>query len=283
MTMMSKHQQRPADGGYNYLSPLFFILLAVCGNPIAIMAQDRIESRLLTPKDADNLLGQGSTLLVDVRSETEFSRVRIPASINIPAHFLRTKSYLKKTRTILINEGFDYQALLKLAQHLNKKGFDMYVVAGGIAAWAQQKLELQRELLEQNELHDVPSSIIARLQNTDGFIKTIIDVSREDSADQPLFTHRFPIRSAEDVSRLKNHLAQLKLDYTSGICLVNDNGDYNQLQSLLELPSPTLFFLKGGRDEYRQFRQRHAASLRPRKSRLQTIGGCAGCPPEPDD
>lgn len=248
---------------------------------VQIQVQD--DPRLISAAEAKTMAAEVGTLVVDVRHEAAFTRLRIPDSINIPTHFLRTKSYLKNCTTILVDEGYENHSLLKIADRLNTKGFNMYVLAGGIAAWHQQKFDLHGDLLQQKDLHFIDSRSIARLTQKDFLANTIIDVSPAHRDELAMFENHFPVGNSQDILQLQEHLVRQSRNKTSIVYLVNETGDYSRVLDILQLPSPTVFFLQGGRIDYQQFMQQHEASLRPRESRLQTIGGCESCPPEAED
>ena len=54
------------------------------------------------------LSSEQKIVLVDVRGRKEFNRFRIPGSINIPLHFIKTKTFLRTKSLVLVNEGYCY-------------------------------------------------------------------------------------------------------------------------------------------------------------------------------
>ena len=73
--------------------------------------------------------------LVDVRSKKDFERLHIPSSINIPLFAVKTKTYLKSARLVLVNEGFRYAELANECRRLTERGLKMSILDGGLPAW----------------------------------------------------------------------------------------------------------------------------------------------------
>ena len=218
------------------------------------------------------------TIFVDVRSEQQFEIIRIPASINIPAHFLRTKKYLQAMNVILVDEGYDPGALIQVGEKLNEQGFHISILAGGIAAWQQQKKELMGEEFAGRVLHFMPASAFKKTIEG-SFVKALINVS-ETALDTPFpDTKHLPITKPQDTQKAMQFITDLQLDEKSGVLLFTQQGDYGLFSTLPESANfPTIFFLTGGFAAYSEFAKQHQAMLQPRESRLKTIGGCETCP-----
>ncbi|WP_275097981.1 rhodanese-like domain-containing protein [Sedimenticola hydrogenitrophicus] len=76
--------------------------------------------------------------VVDVRPSQLYRLSHIPNSINIPEYAIRTKSYLTTERLLLVNDGQNYESIIKTCQRLKKSGFkDVSVLIGGISLWAE--------------------------------------------------------------------------------------------------------------------------------------------------
>ena len=93
--------------------------------------------------------------LLDVRSQEEFERLRIPGSINLPLHAIKTKFVLKSFFIVLINEGFNYAALENECRHLRELGFKTFILNGGLAAWERHGNRLAGDLFALEEMRVV--------------------------------------------------------------------------------------------------------------------------------
>ena len=83
--------------------------------------------RYCKPKEKQEIM------LIDVRKEADFERCRIPGSLNIPLHTLKTKAFLKSKPLALINKGYNSGTLEKKCLRLMEAGFtDVSFVIGGL-------------------------------------------------------------------------------------------------------------------------------------------------------
>lgn len=85
-------------------------------------------------------------VLVDIRSEDDFLRCRIPGSINIPLAFIKTKAFLKKKALVLVSQGYDQRYMKAECRRLKQGGFEAAILLGGIFAWRQAGGKLAGDL-----------------------------------------------------------------------------------------------------------------------------------------
>ena len=80
----------------------------------------------------------GGTLWVDVRSAEAYGRARIPGSLQIPLHAVKTKGFLKDRRVVLVDEGHGSFRLEEECRKLREMGFsNLSLWHGGMNAWRQ--------------------------------------------------------------------------------------------------------------------------------------------------
>lgn len=92
-------------------------------------------------------------LLIDVRTEEEYSINHIPGSINIPLESLRqdSKTIHKDTPIVLIcSVGI---RSYKGCRILQQKGFNVFSLNGGINIWRNFQKDVDEDLCEQEESH----------------------------------------------------------------------------------------------------------------------------------
>ena len=91
-----------------------------------------------------SLINKQNALVVDVRAQKDFKRVRIANSVNIPANEIQNRlGELSKDRTIIVvdNSGNMSAAASKL---LRGVGFTkVYVLDSGLVGWMRDKLPLE--------------------------------------------------------------------------------------------------------------------------------------------
>jgi rhodanese-related sulfurtransferase len=223
------------------------------------------------------------TIYVDTRREKEFLAAHIPSSVNIPLHFVKAKAYLKGMKTILINQGYNLEQLRREGGILQQRGFEVAILAGGIAAWHQQGQPFESESFTEQDFSLISGTELMQ-KNSSSFFKLLLDISvvdQQGAEKQSVFPGtvlRHPVSSKEDVARLLDVVEDHSLDERNSILILEENGDYSQLESLTKRCKPTVFFLKGGLQEYQRQLERQRAMLQPREKRLKKVGGCSSCP-----
>lgn len=99
---------------------------------------------MVSSEQAVSLINKQNALVVDVRAQKDFKRVRIANSVNIPANEIQNRlGELSKDRTIIVvdNSGNMSAAASKL---LRGVGFTkVYVLDSGLIGWMRDKLPLE--------------------------------------------------------------------------------------------------------------------------------------------
>ena len=99
---------------------------------------------MVSSEQAVSLINKQNALVVDVRAQKDFKRVRIANSVNIPANEIQIRlGELSKDRTIIVvdNSGNMSAAASKL---LRGVGFTkVYVLDSGLVGWMRDKLPLE--------------------------------------------------------------------------------------------------------------------------------------------
>lgn len=99
---------------------------------------------MVSSEQAVSLINKQNALVVDVRAQKDFKRVRIANSVNIPANEIQNRlGELSKDRTIIVvdNSGNMSAAASKL---LRGVGFTkVYVLDSSLVGWMRDKLPLE--------------------------------------------------------------------------------------------------------------------------------------------
>jgi rhodanese-related sulfurtransferase len=78
-------------------------------------------------------------LLVDVRGKDAFEKYRIPGTIRVPLHALKTKAFLKDRPVVLVNEGHPNPVLERACRDMRSAGFaHVSILNGGLRCWQQK-------------------------------------------------------------------------------------------------------------------------------------------------
>lgn len=99
---------------------------------------------MVSSEQAVSLINKQNALVVDVRAQKDYKRVRIANSVNIPANEIQNRlGELSKDRTIIVvdNSGNMSAAASKL---LRGVGFTkVYVLDSGLVGWMRDNLPLE--------------------------------------------------------------------------------------------------------------------------------------------
>lgn len=193
-------------------------------------------------------------LYVDVRSRAQYSKLRIPKSLNLRPNDLISSPYFSSKVVILVNEGFYSSWLESECLKLRSRGLkSVFILQGGINAWSQnQKLDgLGKAKLEQGisfaQFFDIKNFSNVKFVYTSENAQKIRGVL-------PYAIH---VSEASKLEKSKNDL-WIYLD---------------QLKPM----SKGSFYLKGSIEEFQKFLTEQSKLLLGGKIKT-TRKGCPGCP-----
>lgn len=123
---------------------LIVIALVAAGSLAMPYVNNRRFGPMVTPEQAVGLINKQNALVIDVRSESDYSKVRIARSINMPANVIQTRlAEIPKNRVIVLvdNSGSMASPVAKL---LRGVGYgQVCILEGGLVGWTREKLPLE--------------------------------------------------------------------------------------------------------------------------------------------
>jgi hypothetical protein len=223
--------------------------------------------------------------LVDVRQKKDYERLHIPGALNIPLYALKTKTYLRPWPLVLVNEGCRYTDLVDECRRLRERGFNAFILDGGLPAWKRRGGVMIGDLLALQAMKTVSPRIF--LREKDYLTTLVVDVS--------------PIRSQAS-SRLMPYAEHLPMlnhngDSTAGfkklippnqpfqsIIIVDANGEhYATAMHFINRQGIEAFRLQGGVTGYRNYLEGLRLSSKPRAGRMKTVSHCKPCGARAED
>ena len=226
--------------------------------------------------------------LVDVRLENAYQTVRIPGSLNVPLHAVKTKPFLKTKPIVLVNDGYADLLLEKECRRLKDKGFNAVFLTGGLNAWQHKKGPLEGDLIAAKAF----STVSAQTYYQEKAVKNtiVIDISdAQDDTTKALMPDAIqlpaigrlakqPVNtiSASDLAAVVSDLKKMPND---ALLITNRDGEgYASVEKIIEAAElGPVFYLEGGRQAYRRFLDQLALSRLPMKQRIKTINECEPC------
>lgn len=118
---------------------------------IALMIVEAIRAKRsrarLRPSEAVLLINKQNAVVVDIRNNNSYRSGHIVDALSLPASDLpeagkKLEKYKNKPLIVVCGNGNDSQ---KAAADLAKRGYNAFVLSGGIRAWSSADLPLVRE------------------------------------------------------------------------------------------------------------------------------------------
>ena len=115
--------------------------------PPMLLKKGALPVKQLTPEEANRLIAEQDAIVLDVRNGGEVASGRVPHALHIPlgtleARLFELEPYRNKPIIVNCQLGGRSQSACQI---LKSHGFtDIYNLKGGIAAWLQSNLPVQR-------------------------------------------------------------------------------------------------------------------------------------------
>jgi rhodanese-related sulfurtransferase len=130
-----------------FIDNIFLIAIAFISGAMLVwpLVRNRAGGPSLSTLQATQLINGKNAQIVDVRSSDDFARGSLPNARNIPTATIKERAAeLKKDRPVLVvcDQG---RSAGPAAATLRAAGFaEVYVLAGGLAAWREAGLPLKK-------------------------------------------------------------------------------------------------------------------------------------------
>lgn len=198
-------------------------------------------------------------VMVDVRSEKEFEECNIPDSINIPLYSVKVKSFLKNKKLVLINNGFNLVSLKEAGEELNRKGYSIRILYGGLLAWRNAGGKLSGDPLSIKNIDLVNAEDMFMEINGDNenlLLMNLVFPSEETSQIENQNIISVPVRDSKDILIMFNDLLKKKkaTPYLSVLIANRDGNQYEKVAHILKgYKDKNIFYLKDGIESYHTF------------------------------
>lgn len=222
-------------------------------------------------------------VLVDVREHSAFVRCHIAGSINVPLHAVKTKTFLRSTPLILIDDGFPCDRLEDQCRRLRASGFMSWLLEGGLNAWREAGAPMEGEQVAQQELNRLSPQRLFEGRDHEHWVA--IDIRGRKSSNERLpFARVIAPGSWEDPAAFLAHFAQFQKkekDHPLQFFVVfNETGkQYERVeQTIASAGIRNVFYLNGGLAGYNTFLDQSRAILENKDQSRRAFHRCSGCP-----
>lgn len=200
-----------------------------------------------------------SFTIVDVRSPEAFNTVHIPGALNIPSHLLRTKSFLRSSGVVLVDNFGGDPKLEQTCRDLRSQSFaSVDILRGGLNSWRRAGGALEGDPVAVKNISLMSPSDYSKVRDFSDWL--VVNVSSNS------------VRAALLIPEIKSDLRLLTFDLrpSTSILIIDDRGD-NYERATAEISGfedAAVFYLSGGLAGYENYLR--LASARPEKHSIQS-------------
>ncbi len=252
-------------------------------SPVSVMQKIKQKARQETRQ-------KESLFLVDIRHEKEFSTFKIPGSINVPLPFIKAKSFLKSRPVVLIHRSIAYSRIIPRVHELNRKGFQIKILRGGLAAWRHKGGDIVGDPFSQKELNRITAHTFFMEKDHEEWV-LIHTGSNPSKKEKKVFSNMiFAADTKKTVpdlvqsiftapENLKKRLSIPDITPLTGIIIFNDTGsNYEAIEEKINpVHGHRVFYLDGGIQAYQALVNFQALANRPQTERTKEVGHCDPC------
>jgi len=225
-------------------------------------------SYLLDPAGLAAWQDAADLMVVDVRRVDDFLRVRIPGSVNLPLHAVKTKAFLKERKILLVGEAYANEEMEKTCAMLREEGFSsVRFLDGGLNGWSVTGRHLAGDQLAAQRLRRLSPQEFERVVRNPEWL--VVDVSSTGSSgdgdpEPASLSIPFTGGSKQFEEQLRRAAEAHRARFGRVYVLLADRDASRQPQlerAMASLAIEHLYSLDGGLEAYRAERAKHKAML----------------------
>lgn len=230
-------------------------------------------SLYISASEAKKALSQGKNgILVDVRSAEQFSKVHMTGAINIPANFIRTKTFLQKKTIIIVDTGYNTRNTESECRKLIDEGFNALILQGGIVTLNGSNAGFSLQSMQKIDLTQITPEIFHQEKDYDHYV--IID-----SSEKP---HPKTLKLMPGALHLPLATKQIDRELIKNKTVIAFTADGKQYEKIKDfyrkLGVRPVLYLEGGVRAYAAYLRNAEKSLKPESERKVSGGpGCKSC------
>ena len=225
----------------------------------------RAQACLVKADAAVDAMAKGRLTIVDTRAADEFAKYRIPGALNMPAHTVKTKAFLKSQAFVLVDAGHTNADLESVCSDLRRHGYlKASVLQGGLSEWKARGGKFEGDVIASRALSIVPPAEFTQEQATKDWL--VIDVRSHKNKEVAK-----SIPGAVTVPWLGNHkndkalLAAINGAGSKRVLVIDDSGDsYVMIEALLRMKGKDVLYLDGGYRAYLKYQREQTAMWKQR-------------------
>ena len=218
-------------------------------------------------------------MFVDVRDPEEFANSHILGSLNIFPSAIRSKTFLRGKKVVLVDTGYADSRMEALRDGLMKSGFpEVFILDGGLNAWRQVVGPLEGDALVQRRLNRITAQQFFPVREYMDW--AMIDVSGWDSAAGGVATGLGGPADGYATGMCGFLAAQLreKAPEARRILILSEEGaGYEAVEeAVMALGWINVFYLEGGKRAYEMYLESQQAMWNRKPGKQGAAMSCGG-------
>lgn len=227
-----------------------------------------------------------SALWVDVRNEAAHRQCRIPGSLQIPLHAVKTKGFLKGRRVIVLDAGDGSRAVEDECRRLRERGFsNLAIWYGGMNAWHRLGGAVEGD--DCRECNTVPAPALHDIAYSTDWLMVAVNSAVPDDLNDAMAMTINASNQTEFVATLNAAIGS-RAQVASVLLMAARDEEYATIAGWADEIGAHVFFLEGGLAAWSVHSKMMAGMQNQRVLVARSTGtvggavvrpaGCGGCP-----
>lgn len=245
----------------------------------AFKTKRRDRTCLLAAKAAIDRYTRKKLTIIDVRDSDAFAIYRIPASLNIPLHAIKTKSFLKNHPLGIVDDGHRSGRLEGVCAELARQGFrKLVVIDGGLSAWRESNGPMAGDALAQRNLNRLPAEALFGERRYDDWLVINISGKPHNNARKWLPPNVVVLKPSVSVTQITRRIRQArKKNPRMRVLIADESGSgYGKIEQGIKRAGVTrVYYLASGLAAYDVYVARQIAMWN-QKDKPLSLPACRG-------
>ena len=226
---------------------------------------EHVQACLVKVDAAIDALTKGRVSIVDTRTSSEFDKYRIPGSLNMPAHAVKTKLFLKSQAFILVNAGHTSAELESVCTDLRRSGYPKAsVLQGGLSLWKARGGVFEGDAVATRGLSLIQPAEFIQEQSAKDWL--VIDVSgRKNKDTKKIIPGSVSVPWSAKHKNNKDLLAIINGAGSKRVLVIDESGDsYAGIEGLPGVQRKDVLYLDGGFRAFLKYQREQSAKWKQR-------------------
>jgi rhodanese-related sulfurtransferase len=222
-------------------------------------------------------------LFVDVRGKRAFEQFRLPGSIRVPLHALKTKTFLKGRSVVLVSEGYPDLVLERACRDLQTAGFaQTCILNGGLRWWQQKSGFIEGDAFAASQLSRLaPIDFLSHQGAAEWLVITVSPSTSAAGRTQQLIPGALHLPWTDNPTAFAAALKSIVADKVQSprfpVLVCDESGArYDRIERAIQQEEVGMvFYLGGGLQAYEAFLEQQSLLRQPGKEQAKPCATCS--------